>query len=411
MDYDNVTLLQRMDESQFEWISLNVKNNYTGGYFGSAIPSKIIEFHQDPNDAASPSVRVLIIGLTIDENEGEDHFVSIDSEENSLIKLVTDYIKPLKDAKRFDICVGLTHLDIDHDSFLVDGVAMIDLIIGGHEHINYGIQRGLTLTPIYKADANTATVYIHRLAWNLSFRPSSSPAKQPPNFKQAAPLFIQSTLTHVTPLFDEDPGTARVADFWFNLGLQGFKNEGFDPLATVCTLPEGVILDGREAAVRAFPTRLTEDICLGMLSTTAASSATIATYNTGSIRIDDQLEGIITQYDLLRALPFANPIRAVTVPGELLAQVLTTGLTLKNNGMFLSACGVSLDLGSNEWRSQGQNIATSGLNYTVATTDYMMLSKHTALDDPRVPVIQKYSVTTTWSLIAYLQKLYPQQKN
>ncbi|CAF5121744.1 unnamed protein product, partial [Rotaria sp. Silwood1] len=43
----------------------------------------------------------------------------------------------------------------------------IDLILGGHEHEDYFLARGLQYIPITKADANAFTVYIHRCAFNV----------------------------------------------------------------------------------------------------------------------------------------------------------------------------------------------------------------------------------------------------
>jgi 5'-nucleotidase/UDP-sugar diphosphatase len=366
-------LLARMNESNFTWISSNVFNLNSSQPFGSSIPQKLITID---------GVRILIIAFTI---PGTGTYVRVINE-SSLVAYAQDLLSEIPNGT-YDVLVALTHLDIATDIELAANIPEINLIMGGHEHEDYYYLRGPTYTPIYKADANAYTVYIHRCAFNFDTK----------RFR------IYSTLAQISNAVPEEAKTAAVANYWFNLGIAGFQALGFEPSQVVSCLPDGVELDGRSEAVRSSQTLLTDIICESMINATSASGTTIGVFNSGSIRIDDVLRGIVTQYDILRVLPFVNYILALSVPGQLLAQVLTTGMSLKGNGLFLSYQGVESSDGGTTWLVNGINIATSGVNYSVATIEYA--KNYTALNN--AAIIQRTNASQTKVLIDYLSVKYP----
>jgi 5'-nucleotidase/UDP-sugar diphosphatase len=362
-----------MNESSFTWISSNVFNLNSSQPFGSSIPQKLITID---------GVRILIIAFTI---PGTGTYVRVINE-SSLVAYAQDLLSEIPNGT-YDVLVALTHLDIASDIELAANIPEINLIMGGHEHEDYYYLRGPTYTPIYKADANAYTVYIHRCAFNFDTK----------RFR------IYSTLAQISNAVPEEAKTAAVANYWFNLGIAGFQALGFEPSQVVSCLPDGVELDGRSEAVRSSQTLLTDIICESMINATSASGTTIGVFNSGSIRIDDVLRGIVTQYDILRVLPFVNYILALSVPGQLLAQVLTTGMSLKGNGLFLSYQGVESSDGGTTWLVNGINIATSGVNYSVATIEYA--KNYTALNN--AAIIQRTNASQTKVLIDYLSVKYP----
>ena len=72
----------------------------------------------------------------------------------------------------------------------------------------------------------------------------------------------------------------------------------------------GFNFDGRSAIIRSQQTHLTRALCYAMMN---ATNTTICLFNSGAIRVDDQLMGIITQYDILRCLPFPTSVITVRV--------------------------------------------------------------------------------------------------
>jgi 5'-nucleotidase len=289
---------------------------------------------------------------------------------------------------KYDVLVALTHLSLSTDIQLLENIPEIHLIIGGHEHVDYHLHRGSKYTPIYKADANAFSVYIHRCAFNLN----------------TLQFRIYSTLAFVTPDVQEDENTRQVVNHWYNLAIEGFETMGYQIDRTISCLPDSVVLDGRFSSVRNFPTLLSNFTCECMLYATADSQTIVGLFDSGSIRIDDVIEGKVTEYDALRVLPYQNYLYSLSVPGALLSKVLVDGISQKGGGMFLSYCGVETKDGQT-WFVNGQDISKTSLNYNVATMDYAY--GHTKLNDSSVTVLKLYDITQTKSLINYLPTKYP----
>ncbi|CAF4114267.1 unnamed protein product, partial [Rotaria sp. Silwood1] len=123
------------------------------------------------------------------------------------------------------------------------------------------------------------------------------------------------------------------------------------------------------------------------------------------VRIDDILRETITQYDIIRTLPFGNQIVVLSVPGYLLAQVLTNGISLKGNGMFIAYTRIETFDDGKTWLLNGTDISKSGLYYNVATTAY--IRDFTQLNNTDVITLYDTNVTQTRSLMDYLTIKYP----
>ena len=374
-DLSKTELLARMTESTFTWISSNVFLANTSEPFGSSLTHRILTIE---------GVRILLIGLTVD---GTGTYVSIINQ-SSLVNYTQTFLNAFPNDT-YDVLVALTHLDIATDIQLAAKVPQIDLIIGGHDHENYYYLRGSQFTQITKADANAVTVYIHRCAFNVN----------------TTRLRIYSTLARVTPEVPEDNATAMVANYWFNLGIAGFQTLGYQPSAVVSCLPAGVELDGLYESVTTSVTLLSAAICEALLKVTASFGTTIGLINGGTIRIDDVLRGTVTQYDVIRTLPFPNEVVALAVPGAILANVLITGMTFKGAGLFIGYTGIETSDEGSTWLVDGVNVATSGLVYRVATSAYV--KDNTNLTDVSVVLLQQTGVTQTRALIDYLTVKYP----
>ncbi|CAF3627605.1 unnamed protein product [Rotaria sp. Silwood1] len=368
-------LITRMNESIFTWINTNVFYRNNNQLFGSSISHKILIIN---------TIRILLIGLTIDRTSNYVRIIN----QTSLINYVKNFLQTLSNTT-YDVLVAITHLDMLTDIELATKIPQIDLIIGGHEHDNYYYLRGTKYIPIYKADANAFTVFIHRCAFNLNTK----------RFR------IYSTLIQITSEVPEEINTKKIANYWYNLGIQGFKELGYEPNAIVSCLPIGIELDGRSTSVRSFTTLLTTEICESMLQLTIYNKTTIGIINGGTVRIDDILRETITQYDIIRTLPFENQIVVLSVPGYLLAQVLTNGISLKGNGMFIAYTRIETFDDGKTWLLNGTDISKSGFYYNVATTAY--IRDFTQLNNTDVITLYDTNVTQTRSLMDYLTIKYP----
>ena len=110
----------------------------------------------------------------------------------------------------------------------------------------------------------------------------------------------------------------------------------------------------------------------------ACPKADVVIFNSGSIRLDDILTPPVTQYDIIRTLPFGGGIREVDMKGNMLLQVLQTGLKNTNSGGFLQSQPVVYRKATNSFSVNNQPIDT-GKIYRVALTDYLLTGKESHL--------------------------------
>jgi 5'-nucleotidase len=337
-DLSEEQFLSRLDESEFEWVSTNV-TDAEGDLFPGVEKHEILTV----SGPSGRTFRMAFIGLCYD-GINPDYVEFLDP-----IETARRQIEVLRDS--VDALVAITHLPVGQDIALAQALPELDLIIGGHEHENMRLFRGSDLTPILKADANVRTLYIH----DLRFYPGSGD------------LNIDSRLLPVTDEIPDDPATQEVVDHWIELGFAGFRADGFDPWEVVAEVPSP--LDGLEVNVRNRPTGLTDLISNAMWA--EVNGAQGALLNSGSIRIDDVVTpGPITQYDVIRILPFGGPVVAVEMGGELLLRVLDQGDRNQGGGGYIQRANLHRDE-SGSWV-----VGTAPINpdetYTIAVADYLI---------------------------------------
>ena len=356
-DLDEEAFFDRVAESRFGWFSANVTDR-AGQPFPGVPRHRVIE-------ARSPAgaVRIGLIGVTYDGIQPE--YVRF----GDALESVRDRVDVLRDS--VDVFVAVTHLQLRQDVELAERVPELDLILGGHDHENYRLERGPDMTPIYKADANARTVWVHRLA----FDPVDGAVE------------IASELLEVTDEIPDDPATRAVVEEWLDIGFAGFESSGFDPAAVVATVPEP--LDGLEVSVRNRPTALTELIVAGMAAEVDGSDGAIL--NSGSVRIDDVIPpGPLTEYDVIRILPFGGPVVEVQLTGELLVRALDQGQANVGGGGYLQTAG--FERGSDgTWETGGRPVQPDE-RYRVAIAAFLLTGQEQGLaflnqDDPAVEVI------------------------
>lgn len=336
---------QRLSESDFTYISSNVFDE-NGQPFPGVLDHHILKAPGQPGD----TLRIGLVGVTLDSNP-EDY---------------VSYTDPLDAVKtrvaaltgRTDAQVAITHLALQQDVQLAEAVPELDLIMGGHEHENWYVERGSGMTPIAKADANARTAYLHHLRFN----------------PETGDVSVRSRLLEITEAVPEDSATAQVVESWVELAFDGFRQQGLKPKEQVVTLPEP--LDGRESTVRNRSSTLTDLLAEAMVR--AAPGAELSIFNGGSIRIDDVIPpGPLIEYDVIRILPFGGDVVSVDMKGSLLDSVLTQGVANQGTGGFLHHANVDQQEG--QWHVGGQPIDPARL-YRVATSDFLVEGLEQNLD-------------------------------
>ena len=335
-DLGEETLRARIAESKFHLVSSNVTDKNDAPFAGIATTAIV------PVQGEGGTVRIGLLGLTIDSNKQPwVHY-------KDPVASAREAVAALKG--KCDAIVALTHLALSRDQQVAEQVPEIDLILGGHEHENYFVERGAHFTPIIKADANVRTVAVVTLRIpGRGRRPT-----------------VTSRIERIDDRIKEGPRTAAEVKKWTDLGFAGFRAEGFEPDEPVATTP--VPLDGRETIIRSQPTRLTALIADAMRH---EAKTDLSIFNAGSIRIDDVLlpAGAITQYDVIRVLPFGGAVVRATVTGALLSRVLQVGERNRGTGGFLHYAGIVRD--TDGFKIDGRPIDPAA-RYPLAVSDFLV---------------------------------------
>jgi 5'-nucleotidase len=262
----------RLSEIRFGMVSSNV-TDAAGRVFAPALPSAIATVK-----VGGRTVRLGLVGLTIDFT----------------IKPYVRYLPALDAARaqlaalagKTDALIAITHLAFASDVALAEALPELDLILGGHEHENVVARRGRAATTIVKADSNGKSAAIV----TMEFPPEGG--------RPSSRAQIERLDERVTP----DPAMQAEVDRWTTAAFAAFRRDGFSPEAPVVDLPEP--LDGRDATVRVRSGNLTDLITAALAR--EVKTVDVAILNGGSIRVDDILTaGPLTQYDIIRVLPFA----------------------------------------------------------------------------------------------------------
>lgn len=331
-------VLKRIAESDFHWTTTNVFHNVNGKTTnwqqnGKPFPDHIMH--------TINGVDIAFFGSTVPFNKKE--YVSYTDKYES-VKAVYEKVK-----NEAEVLVAITHLEEEMDDSLATYfVPQLDLILGGHDHANMKHTFGKTI--MTKADANAKTVYVHRISYN----------------KATEKVNIQSELILIDNTIEEDPEVKAVVDKWVNISNQSMAAMGYTPNEVVMTTSD--TLDGRESSIRYHPTDypiMTAESFLFI-----APQADLAIFNSGSIRLDDQLTGTITEYDILRSFPFGGGISLVDLKGDVVERILETG-TVTNVGI-----GGYLQLANVEKKEDGWYIKNVKLShsksYKMALPEFVM---------------------------------------
>lgn len=392
-DLDEAQFYHRLRQSRFKWFSSNV-TDLQGQPFVGVAPHVIITV---PQRGSLRPLRIGLIGLCIDSNT-QQHYAKIAPH----IEAAKAKVIELHDS--VDVLIAVTHLAVEQDKALVEAVPEIDAVLGGHEHENMQLYRGgdatgdtgrdAAPTPILKADSNARSVYVHYLSYNT----------------QTRDLDLQSRLVAITDTFAEDPATKLVVDKWVEQAFKAFRSAGFKPREEIVTLSEGESLDGRESSVRTGETNLTRIIAEAMRQ--EAQGTQLALFNSGSIRIDDIIRpGPLTQYDVIRILPYEGFVYEVEVSGELLKRVLDIGKgdKMKGKGGYLQTINVKR-VGTTWY--VGDDPLSDNQKYRVAINDFLAEGKQTGLkflnvasNNPDFEFKEKYSDIRK-AVIAELKREY-----
>lgn len=345
-DISETDLQKRINESHFTWLANNIQQ---------VCGAKEYPFYKEVagkkqflpaydivslTDADGTSINLGIFTAVINSNPVDYvHYYSADS-------MIAESMAILEE--KADLAIGLTHLTVTQDIALAQKYQQVPLIMGGHEHDHMYHEIGKSV--VAKADANAKTIYIHKLKIN----------------KRTGTAELLSELRTIDNQIAREPEVAKVVDKWQKILEDQVKEIIANPYEIVYEAETP--LDGRESSMRHRSTNMGE-LFAASFKASSQKKAEAAIFNSGSVRIDDQLSGQIVAIDIFRALPFGGSVYDVEMKGSLLKGVLRYSDQHKGDGAYLQTSGIAKN--GEDWQINGQAIDDARY-YRIAITDFLL---------------------------------------
>jgi 5'-nucleotidase len=382
-DLSEEQLLECIELSEFEWIATNtfhVKDGKPAPFVRKrdnfTFPtSKILSLKNENGD----SLRVGILGLTIDYTKPKHVFYAPPFE------AAAGELKKVKPQS--DVIFAMTHFLMEDDKKMAITLPEIRLLMGGHDHDNILEKVGQNV--VAKADANARTAYIHRI-------------KVFPDGK----VDIKSELKIIDESLNFDPETQAVVEKWLSIAKEANKNLDFEKV--VYDLGENV-LNAKESEIRNKQCEAGQWLLSAMDEATGLK-ADVVLLGSGTVRIDDELKGKITQYDVLRILPFGGGVDMTEISGEMLIKLLEGGEKNIGTGGYLQRLYVEKDSTTNEWKVRGKKIEASK-KYKVVVNEYVTSGKENNMDfmsaeNPKVKMLINSRKLSANDLLFDIRKVF-----
>lgn len=328
-------LRQRIKDSEFKWIVSNVKDGQ-GVAFAGVDERAMITFHNGRGDA----VRIALIGICTD----------------MVKKSWLRYEDPIAGAKRqvaeigdaADVFVAMTHLPMTQDYVLGSSVPRLDVLLGGHEHEAATACVGLDSTPIFKADSNARSAFVHRFRFDPETRVTT--------------LF--SEIVSIDASLAEDAETAAVVRGWQDMAFNSLRAQGYEPLSVVGATD--VPLNGAEADIRKQPTNLGQLVAETFLAEVPEADG--AFLIAGLFRIDGVIPpGEILYYDVVRIFPVGGKLSVLKLPGALLRTLLDGAASKPGDGGFPVLANIARTAGG--WTIRGEAMQDDKV-YTIVYPEF-----------------------------------------
>ena len=292
----------------------------------------------------------------------------------SYLPLEENFRRAVGQAKtQSDVVMAITHISAADDRALAAAVPGVPLFMGGHDHNHQ--DHYVENTIITKADANAKTVYIHRCRFD----------------PQSKLLSIRSSLKFINATIPEEPTTKAVVDKWVSKVDQTLRNNGYQPEQKIADLRE--TLQCKESDIRTRQTNFGAVTVKAMEYVMPGADAYLI--NSGSMRLDDDITGTMTVYDVVRSFPFGGGFARQELPGSELKNLLNAGLEKnRGEGGYLQAGNISKV--GDAWMVKGKAIDDKQL-YKIVISSFVaggseanlnFMSKYPA-DEPKMVTTPK----------------------
>ncbi|KAK7467635.1 hypothetical protein VKT23_004689 [Stygiomarasmius scandens] len=278
--------------------------------------------------------------------------------------------KYLREEENVDFVVALTHMRLEEDMDLLQGLAegneRIDLILGGHDHDL--VVHGDNL--VFQDNATTRDIRgdVKIVKSGTDFK-SLSIIKVPVRRKTHS-RGIEIGEVHVHQILDLLSSSSYPADPTIPQILSTTQTV----LSTLSSTPLFRTLsplDGRSNIIRNYETNLGN-----LLSdiVRAYYGADIGFVNSGSVRCDRVVEGVLSVRDVVDILPFSNSLLVKRLPSHILYEALENSFSdARTDGRFLQLSGikVNVDLA----KQQGQRVLSAFVRDNEEDGQYIRITR------------------------------------
>jgi 5'-nucleotidase len=291
------TLVARIAESHFKWISANCVEA-SGTAFPGVAPWDTLRVR---------GTLIGIFGLTIQEDYSS--YVRC-TDPAAAAHVAVDSLR----AAGAQFIVALTHQTLAADQALLRQEPSVDVVLGGHEHERHDVT--VETRHVLKADANSRSAQFLTV-WGT-----------PGSWRQAA------TLIEMDSRIPLDTAVQAVAEGW-----QDSLASRLGPETVVGTA--AVAIDARDAVNRVQESPIGDIVTDAMRWGTRAD---VALLNSGTLRLDDMIHpGPVSNYTLESLFLFSDDARTVTFPltGARLRALLEHGVETVGSGAYIQVSGVA----------------------------------------------------------------------
>jgi 2',3'-cyclic-nucleotide 2'-phosphodiesterase (5'-nucleotidase family) len=343
-DFGADVLRQRIQESSFKWVSVNVRGR-DGAPFGKTVATTTIKIG---------GIMVGFLGVTNDE-------ASIESDPDIRIVSVGDAVRTaVQELKNqgAQVIVGLTHLHLDEDRALLKANPDIKLILGGYDPDPVAIYENGGLILKSGSDAQ----FVGAVDLRITIARSTNGVET-----SIVPSWRIIGTAGIAP----DPGLAQ--------RIKTYQNQLDRTLNQAIATIDGD-LDSRHDDVRTRETSMGDVVTDALL---ARSKADVALVDGGSISGDALYKSgtRLTRRDVLKELPLGNVLVIVELSGKNLAAALENGVSKleEKDDRFPQVAGLSFTY--DPQRPAGQRIVEikvggqeldPNTTYRIATTDFLL---------------------------------------
>lgn len=288
-------LVAAIKASEFEWLGDNYVFNTGDDVADDALQSAFTFEHDDKT--------IGVFSLTLHAHDGGNSrdYLEVDPDYTAAAKRTIVELE----NRDVDMIIGVTHLlmwkDVEIAGLKADHPKLA-FIVGGHDH-----------EPQYSAASETSALVMKgasnaRVIWQIDVE-----------FDASGDFVVNETRIDVDESIPFDPAYQVLADKWSDRLLVKF------PFLNARVGTAAFAMDVREEFVRSTETSWGNFITDQMRMAFGAPAADFAFINSGTLRLDDYIEGDILFDDIGRTFGFSSFLRYTTLTGAEFKRVMEAG--------------------------------------------------------------------------------------